>query len=192
MPAKAICPHCQLSLKVPSDYAGKSVKCPQCQQRFIVSTSDAPAGSPAPLAAPAPPAKPDAVLRGPAASVEAPSAFDDLVMSVLNEGEEDTEGADGHVEKVAGPSHFWSCPKCKAVWEKKPLQVESLKASRIKAMVRCETCGAAYDYAAVHSGKYDTLEIKITCPKCHLELTGPAEDLLDKHCPGCGGHLPKK
>jgi hypothetical protein len=58
-------------------------------------------------------------------------------------------------------------------------------------MVRCETCGAAYDYQAVHGGKYDAAEVAVQCPKCHLELTGPADDLLGQPCPGCGAKLPK-
>lgn len=178
MPAEAKCPHCQLSLRVPSDYAGKSVKCPQCQQRFVVGGS-------------APGAKP--TITAPAATPQKPPGeFEELIMSVLNEGEEDeAAAADAHVEKVKGPSRFWRCAKCDAVWEKKPLASTHLEGSRIKAMVRCETCGGAFDYAAVHGGKYDVPEISLTCPKCHLQLSGPADDLLDKPCPACGAHLPK-
>ncbi len=36
--AQATCPHCELSIRVPIDYADRSVKCPQCEQRFTVGT----------------------------------------------------------------------------------------------------------------------------------------------------------
>jgi uncharacterized CHY-type Zn-finger protein len=186
MPAEAKCPYCQLKLRVPNDYGGKSVKCPQCQQRFIVG------GGPA-LAQAQPEANARTMLKAPGA--KSAGNFEDLVMSVLDEDEPETTtstSADAHVQKVAGPSRFWRCPKCEAVWEKKPLKNPDLQGSRIKAMVRCETCAAAYDYQEVQAGKYDTPEISLTCPKCHVQLSGPAVDLLGKPCAACGTQLPKQ
>jgi hypothetical protein len=195
MPAEATCPHCQLTLRVPCDYSGKSVKCPQCQQRFIVALPAPAARVAAPVAAPPAPV-PTGPLLPRASTSKSSASFENLVISALEEDEE--EGADvleaqlapSTVKTVSGPSHFWRCPKCQALWEKKSLSTSSLQNSRIKAMVRCETCGAAYDYQAVHNGTYDAVEVAIRCPKCHLELTGPADDLLGQPCPGCGAKLP--
>ncbi|HTN77090.1 MAG TPA: hypothetical protein VL096_17645 [Pirellulaceae bacterium] len=36
MSTKANCPQCQCEIRIPSDYGGRSVKCPQCLQRFLV------------------------------------------------------------------------------------------------------------------------------------------------------------
>lgn len=62
MPAEAVCPHCQLKLRVPETFAGRSVKCAQCQRRFVVTF---------PSATPAPEAQP---------------SFESLVLSVLDDG----------------------------------------------------------------------------------------------------------
>jgi hypothetical protein len=182
MPAEATCPHCHLTLRVPSDYGGKSVKCPQCQQRFTVAF----AGPPAPA-----PSKLVPVLPRAGAS-KSSGSFENLVLSALEE-EDEAEAAPAQtlIKPVAGPSHFWRCPKCQALWEKKVLSTAALQNSRIKAMVRCETCGSAYDYQAVHDGRYDAPEVSLACTKCHLELSGPAEDLLGKPCPACGERLPE-
>ncbi len=180
MPAEATCPHCQLKLRVPADYAGRSVKCPQCQQRFIVnSTGNEPAAVPA-----------TAVLSR-AITPRSSGAFEELIMSVLDEDEVEVEG-DAHIEKVAGPSHSWRCPKCAALWEKKVLSAASLQNTRIKPMVRCETCGTAVAYADMQGGKFDAPEIRLTCPHCRLHVNGPAEDLLGQPCPGCAHHLPRQ
>lgn len=45
------CPHCQKSLKLPEDYAGKTVRCPACQQAFVAPS---PTGAEIQAAAPAP------------------------------------------------------------------------------------------------------------------------------------------
>ena len=176
MPAEAICPHCQLKLRVPADYGGRSVKCAQCQQRFIVNLPGAvPAAVPAPLAS------------------QSTSTFDQLILSVLDEDDDaEADDIDAHVQKVAGPSHFWRCPRCTATWQKKTLAATVLENTRIKAMVRCESCGTAVSYADMQSGQYDAAEITLTCPHCHLDLNGPAEDLLGGVCPGCGHHLPRQ
>jgi hypothetical protein len=194
MPAEATCPHCQLTLRVPCDYSGKSVKCPQCQQRFIVAVA-----APAAPSAPAPAISalaPSGPLLPRACTSKSSGSFENLVISALEEDEEesvevlDARPSAANVKTVSGPSHFWRCPKCQALWEKKSLSTSGLQNSRIKAMVRCETCGTAYDYQTVHDGKYDAAEVAIRCPKCHLELTGPGDDLLGQPCPGCGAKLP--
>jgi uncharacterized CHY-type Zn-finger protein len=207
MPAEATCPHCQLTLRVPENYGGKSVKCPQCQRRFTV-------GAPGGALAPPPPAP---VATAPKSNS---AAFDDLVLSMLDEDEEETPAAASVAPAPTKPttfkppgtpaaapstaktlaiaakkgaaSHYWRCPKCQALWEKRPLAAAALENTRIKAKVRCETCGAAYDYQEVHSGQYDAAEVSVACGKCHLEFSGPAEDLLGQPCPACGAALPKK
>jgi hypothetical protein len=37
MPAEAKCPRCQITIRVPSHFDGQRVKCPQCQERFVVT-----------------------------------------------------------------------------------------------------------------------------------------------------------
>lgn len=178
MPAEATCPHCQLTLRIPSDYAGRSVKCPQCQQRFIVSMPGqaAVAVSQTPLPRPV---------------VKSSGEFDDLIMSVLDADDEEDEG-EAYVTKAAGPSLHWRCPRCTALWEKKPLPTAAIQSTHIEPMVRCETCGAAYAYAAVQSGKYDAPEVTVTCAHCGRHLKGPAEGLLGQPCPGCTHRLPRQ
>jgi hypothetical protein len=176
MPAKTTCPHCQLTLKVPSDYAGQSVKCPQCSERFIVEFPSV--GEPSHLGSGPP--TPD---------------FESLVMSVLDEDEAETTdevASHTHIERLSGPSHFWRCPDCQAVWEKQKLPDAHFENPRIKALARCESCGHAFDYAEVESGKLDALEVQLACPHCHLELSGPADDLLGKTCPACAHALPAR
>lgn len=173
MPAEARCPHCQLVLRVPSDYGGRSVKCPQCAQRFVVEFPGS--TEPALLNQNAPP----------------PPDFESLVMSVLDEDEDEpTVEAAAHVRRLSGPSHFWHCPHCQATWKKKPLPETHFENPRIKAMARCECCGHAFDYSVVESGKFDAPEVELACPHCRLELTGPADDLLGKTCPACAQALP--
>lgn len=182
MPAEAVCPHCQLKLRVPADYGGRTVKCPQCQQRFVVML---PGDISRPAASDIPPS--------PTVATKPAAAFEQLVMSVLDEDDTATDDeTDAHVQRVAGPSHFWRCAKCQAVWEKKTLPVATLQNTRIKAMVRCETCGQAVPYADVHAGKYDAPEITLICPHCHLQFGGPADDLLGQPCPGCSHPLPQR
>ena len=53
MPAEAKCPRCQLTLRVPSNFGGQRVKCPQCQERFVV-----------PLPPPQPPPSKSAIFEG--------------------------------------------------------------------------------------------------------------------------------
>lgn len=229
MPAQARCPHCQLSLRVPNDHHGKSVKCPQCQKRFIVELPMYPpvrqpqeeaqpsAGpKPAPVMSPEfllPPTKPSSA-PAPVSSASSPAKseparppkdsvtrFEDLVLSVLEE-EDDTpeptervltigKGTPGKLQKLQGPSNYWRCTKCDAIWEKKPLLAAHLENTRIKAMVRCETCGKSFDYQDVHGGKMDAPEVKVTCTNCGVELRGPEQDLLGQKCPGCSAFLPR-
>ena len=178
MPAEVVCSHCQLKLRVPADYGGRSVKCPQCQHRFIVQLPTTAVPPPAPA---------------PVASTKPVKVFDQLIMSVLDEDEQAASNAgDAHVQSVPGPSHFWRCAKCQAVWEKKVLPVTTLKNTRITAMVRCETCGDAVPYIDVHAGKYDAPEITLNCPHCQMQFSGPAADLLGQPCPGCNHLLPKQ
>lgn len=59
MPAEAQCPRCQLTIRVPSNFGGQRVKCPQCQERFMV-----------PLPPPQPPPSKSAI-------------FEDLVQDTL-------------------------------------------------------------------------------------------------------------
>lgn len=172
MPAKATCPHCQLELRVPSNYAGHSVKCPQCAERFVVEL---------------PPQEETSLLS----SASPPSDFESLVMSVLDEEENDNGPAsDAHVQRLSGPSHYWRCPHCQAVWKKQPLPEAHFENPHIKAMARCESCGHAQDHAEVEQGKFDAPEVRLTCPHCLLDLSGPADDLLGKTCPACAHALP--
>lgn len=182
MPAEAVCPHCQLKLRVPANYAGRSVKCAQCQQRFVVQ-----------LLADATPAQPSvpAATRLSAAPLPTP-VIEELVLSVLEEDEVPEEPANVQIERLAGPSYFWQCPQCTALWRKKALSTESLHATHIKPMARCESCGDAVSYDDVQAGKYDALEVSLRCPHCRQQLSGPAEHLLGRPCPGCGHPLPRQ
>ena len=78
MPAQATCPRCELTIRVPVDYAGKSVKCPQCQQRFVVGGARAPET----VAPSVEPTNPSASVR----TAPLPN-FDAIVMKVLSEDE---------------------------------------------------------------------------------------------------------
>lgn len=41
----AVCPHCLMSLKVPSEYSGENVRCKYCTQKFRALSPDFPSGS---------------------------------------------------------------------------------------------------------------------------------------------------
>src|SRR5262245_57526424 len=63
MPQVTRCPHCQKSLQIPDDAAGKPIRCPLCKQVFRAVR----AAEPAPLRT-APPATPSTVSVPPLAS----------------------------------------------------------------------------------------------------------------------------
>src|SRR5438552_1251610 len=86
MPQVIRCPHCQKSMQVPDNVAGKQVRCPSCKQPFLVAATPVRqpavaavgAGAPAKAAAPAVPASAadhryqTAAPAAPAAPVAAP------------------------------------------------------------------------------------------------------------------------
>src|SRR5581483_5564224 len=67
MPQLTRCPHCNKSLQVPDDIAGKPIRCPLCKQLFAVRT--VPTAQPVAAAATAvPPAAPPSVTAKPPAT----------------------------------------------------------------------------------------------------------------------------
>lgn len=163
MPAKTTCPNCQLSIRVPVDYAGRSIKCPQCNQRFPVP-GERP--TPPPAATPAP-------------------TFDDLVLKSLDDDEPvvATPVETARARVLSGAAQYWCCPHCKTLGEKAAL-------SSAETTVVCTGCGQAFGYFDVFGGKFDAVEVELACQKCGTLFTGPADILLGQPCPTCQAKLP--
>lgn len=183
MPAKIRCPKCRLEMRVPDDFAGKTVKCPQCYERFRVPST------------PTSPTVSKQSASKPNVSKPAPK-YDDLVQQSLQAEVIDPIYIDDDEPALQpqphlGPSHFWQCPHCHARCEKQIWPAHSQPGAKLGSEVRCDACGLAQSLQQIHAGVFDVPEIEITCARCRTPLVGPPDALLGQPCPTCQSPLPK-
>ena len=90
---------------------------------------------------------------------------------------------------LSGNSHFWRCPNCRAILQKRGSPGLSPGAF-VTGMVTCGGCNRTYSHSAVYGGDYDMPEVELNCPHCSTHLRGPKDDLLGGPCPACNRPLP--